>query len=82
MPQNPPERVDAPARGQGIPVPGAGREGRGLHPITTGTFPARTVPRFEVVRCVLEEHAGGDGEEGRNQDTLGDGHRRVRRGER
>lgn len=81
MPQDPPERVDVVARRSGLLVPGAGRERRRLHADAHGTDAQGPVSRVEAVRRVLEEHAHGDGEEGRDPYTLGHRHRRLRGGE-
>lgn len=82
LPQDPPERVPAAARRQRLAFPSPRGEGRRMYPPAPGPGPQGPVPGLQAVRRLLQEHADGDGEEGRDPDPLGYRHRRVRRRER
>lgn len=82
MPQDPPERVDVVARRPGLPVSRPRRERWRMHAPASRTDAPRPLSRLQAVRRLLEEHPHRDGEKGGDQDTVGDGHRGVRRRER
>lgn len=71
MPQNTAECFDVVACGSRLSFLGTRREGGRLYTFTARSGAARSLSSLKIVRCLFEKYADGDGEEGRDSNTMG-----------